>query len=91
MKKLLTITLMLLLILPLMASCFGSGKKDGGEGTDDDDVYLKSQKEVIKASSLISLADASALVGEEMEKLEPLGKFFADELTLYPRNIGLGA
>jgi len=86
MKKILSIILVLLLVLPLLTSCLG--KSDGGDVSDSDtgkestdDGYMKSKKEVVPASELISLKDAEALLGEDLRETSPLGTYFADEAS----------
>jgi len=66
MKKEFIFTLTLLISLTLMTGCGNSKSKSGGSGNNN--AAGKSIKEVIKASSLISVKDASSLLGQPMKE-----------------------
>jgi len=72
MKNKLTLTITLLLAVTLLSSCGRSKSNSGGSGNDN--AAGKSINEVIKASALISLKDATLLLGQQMEEDSDVGK-----------------
>ena len=71
MKRIITVTLILLLMLCLLPSCsliFPPSEGNGGSASEDesDNSTTTTSRDVILASQLISAADATALIGQNM-------------------------
>ena len=79
MKKVLALTIALLLSLSTLAGCDESGKNNIDSGNSSNHT-ASSQREVIKASELISKEDAEALLGQDVEIHEDIyEKSFIDQ------------
>ncbi|MCL2488328.1 MAG: hypothetical protein FWE80_06555 [Oscillospiraceae bacterium] len=78
MKKIAALGVVIILILSLLTAC-GGNNSGGGSADSNTGNAAKATKGVIKASALISIAEAAALLGQDMEDAEITERHFIDE------------